>query len=482
MLKYYRHQFNSVCVLADLLAVLFSFLLAFWARRDLIPRLSTILASRPMFGFNDYVPVFLLASLVIMGTLFSAGGYRQNPGVSLTLTFASNVKAAAVALLLMLALAYLLKLTFMSRLFLAFFVGLFVIHSTLLKYLVALWFRRRAVAGKNCRLVVLVGTGEKAQKVARRLLEKPEIGVCPRGFMTLGQEDEREGAIALEALGVANLGSVQALPQFLAREVVDGVIFCVDTQDLAELEELFLICEDLGLDTLVAANLFPHLSAAVQMERLEELPLLRYTTVPHDQLALFLKRSLDVCVSALGLLLLAPILGLVAIAIKATSPGTIFFVQERMGLNGRRFKCFKFRTMVQGAENLKDHLEHMNEVDGPVFKIRQDPRVTPVGRLLRKSSLDELPQLWNVLKGDMSLVGPRPPIPSEVEKYQRWQRRRLSMRPGITCLWQISGRSDLDFDTWMRLDLQYIDHWSLMLDFVILLKTVPAVLSARGAA
>ncbi len=482
MLKYYRHQFNSVCVLADLLALLISFFLAFWARRDLVPHLSTILASRPMFGFDDYVPVFLLASLVILGTLFSAGGYRQNPGVSLTLNFASNVKAAAIALLLTLALAYLLKLTFMSRLFLASFLGLFVIHSTVLKHMVALWFRRRASAGKDCRLVVLVGTGEKAQKVGKRLLERPELGVCPRGFMTLGQDAEREGAAALEALGVANLGSVQALPHFLAREVVDGVIFCVDTQDLAELEELFLICEDLGLDTLVAANLFPHLSAAVQMERLEELPLLRYTTVPHDQVALFLKRSLDVCVSALGLLLLAPILGLVAIAIKATSPGTVFFVQERMGLNGRRFKCLKFRTMVQGAESLKDHLEHMNEVDGPVFKIREDPRVTPVGRMLRKSSLDELPQLWNVLKGDMSLVGPRPPIPSEVEKYQRWQRRRLSMRPGITCLWQISGRSNLDFDTWMRLDLQYIDHWSLMLDFVILIKTVPAVLSARGAA
>jgi len=481
LLKYYRHQFNSVCVLADLLALLFSFFLAFWARRDLLPHLSAVLASRPMFGFDDYVPVFLLASLVIMGTLFFTGAYRQHPGVSLTLTFASNVKAAAIALLLTLALAYLLKLTFMSRLFLISFLGLFVIHSTVLKHSVALWFRRRATAGKDCRLVVLVGSGERAQKVAKRLLERPELGVRPRGFMTLGRETEKEGISALEALGVANLGNVQALPHFLAREVVDGVIFCVDTQDLADLEELFLICEDLGLDTLVAANLFPHLSAAVQMERLEELPLLRYTTVPHDPVGLFIKRILDVSISSLGLLLLAPLLALIAVAIKATSPGTIFFVQERMGLNGRRFKCIKFRTMVQGAEALKDHLQHMNEVDGPVFKIREDPRVTPLGRLLRKSSLDELPQLWNVLRGDMSLVGPRPPIPSEVEKYQRWQRRRLSMRPGITCLWQISGRSNLDFDTWMRLDLQYIDHWSLMLDFVILIKTIPAVLSTRGA-
>ncbi|OYW03996.1 MAG: hypothetical protein B7X11_03180 [Acidobacteria bacterium 37-65-4] len=346
----------------------------------------------------------------LLDVSFSGGSkkYHRNPPFSLRSPmgnrYTPGMKTTIALLLLTLALAYLLKLTFMSRLFLASFLGLFVIHSTVLKHVVAIWFRRRAAAGKDCRLVVLVGTGEKAQKVAKRLLERPELGVCPRGFMTLGQEGEREGTAALEALGVANLGNVQALPHFLAREVVDGVIFCVDTQDLAELEELFLICEDLGLDTLVAANLFPHLSAAVQMERIEELPLLRYTTVPHDQVALFLKRSLDVCVSSLGLLLLAPLLGLVAIAIRATSPGTIFFVQERMGLNGRRFKCVKFRTMVQGAETLKDHLEHMNEVDGPVFKIREDPRVTPVGRLLRKSSLDELPQLWNVLKGDMSIL------------------------------------------------------------------------------
>ena len=153
-----------------------------------------------------------------------------------------------------------------------------------------------------------------------------------------------------------------------------------------------------------------------------------------------------------------------------------------MGLNGRRFNCHKFRTMVVDAEKRLAELQHLNEVDGPVFKIKRDPRITRVGAVLRKTSLDELPQLWNVLVGEMSLVGPRPPIPSEVEKYERWQRRRLSMRPGITCLWQISGRSNLDFDTWMRLDLSYIDNWSLTLDLVILLKTVPAVLSARGAA
>lgn len=152
-----------------------------------------------------------------------------------------------------------------------------------------------------------------------------------------------------------------------------------------------------------------------------------------------------------------------------------------MGLRGRRFNLYKFRTMVKDAEKKLEEIKHLNEVDGPVFKIEKDPRLTPIGGFLRKSSIDELPQLFNVLKGEMSIVGPRPPIPSEVNEYERWQRRRLSMRPGLTCLWQISGRSELDFDTWMRLDLQYIDNWSLTLDLIIILKTIPAVLSGRGA-
>ncbi len=171
----------------------------------------------------------------------------------------------------------------------------------------------------------------------------------------------------------------------------------------------------------------------------------------------------------------------IALAIRLTSSGQVLFRQVRCGLNGRRFTLYKFRTMVEDAERRRPELHHLNEMDGPVFKVRRDPRVTRLGRLLRRYSLDELPQLWNVLSGTMSLVGPRPAIPEEVAQYQRWQRRRLSMRPGLTCLWQISGRNDLDFDRWMELDLEYIDSWSPLLDLKILARTVPVVLSGRGA-
>ncbi len=193
------------------------------------------------------------------------------------------------------------------------------------------------------------------------------------------------------------------------------------------------------------------------------------------------KRTLDIAVSATALLFLAPLFGLIALGIKATSKGPVFFCQTRSGLGGRPFGLFKFRSMVTDAEALKATLEDQNEVSGPVFKIKHDPRVTPVGRLLRKSSLDELPQLWNVLLGDMSLVGPRPPIPAETREYDRWHHRRLEVTPGITCIWQVSGRSNIPFTEWMRMDIRYSQKVSMREDLRILLKTAPAVLSGDGA-
>lgn len=196
---------------------------------------------------------------------------------------------------------------------------------------------------------------------------------------------------------------------------------------------------------------------------------------------LFLKRLVDVSAASLALVLLSPLLLLISIAIKMTSRGPIFFTQTRVGLGGLTFKLYKFRSMVQDADALKDSLESENEKDGPIFKMKHDPRITSVGRFLRKYSLDELPQLLNVLKNDMSLVGPRPPVPREVVQYEDWQLRRLSVQPGLTCIWQTSGRSKLTFDEWVRMDLQYIDDWNLSLDLKLLLKTVKVVITADGA-
>ena len=193
------------------------------------------------------------------------------------------------------------------------------------------------------------------------------------------------------------------------------------------------------------------------------------------------KRLLDIVGASAGLLVASPILLLAAVAIRLDSPGPVFHRAVRVGRGGRKFQFLKLRSMRVGAEELRGLLLHLNQAQGPAFKLHDDPRVTRVGRILRKTSLDELPQLWHVLRGDMSLVGPRPPFPEEVERYEPWMLRRLSVRPGLTCLWQVSGRSDLPFDEWMRLDLEYVDRYSFPLDVSILLRTIPAVLSARGA-
>jgi exopolysaccharide biosynthesis polyprenyl glycosylphosphotransferase len=229
-------------------------------------------------------------------------------------------------------------------------------------------------------------------------------------------------------------------------------------------------------------NIFQNRVARMEIEELEGVPFLTFTTTPSNEAQLALKRALDVVVSLMVLGLAFPLISIAAVAIKLSSPGSVLFKQRRIGLNGRMFTLYKFRTMIADAHARRDEVAHLNEMSGPAFKAKDDPRVTPVGRWLRKFSLDELPQLWNVLKGDMSLVGPRPPIPEEVASYHRWHRRRLSMKPGLTCLWQISGRNEIaDFDRWMKLDLQYIDNWSPSLDMKILLRTIPAVLTGKGA-
>ena len=214
---------------------------------------------------------------------------------------------------------------------------------------------------------------------------------------------------------------------------------------------------------------------------LDGMPMLAYTRTPSDVVALALKRAFDVLASGFAVLLLSPVLAAIALAIRLESPGPVLFRQRRVGLSGRSFMMLKFRSMYRDAEARLEALRAQNEMSGPVFKMTNDPRVTRVGRFIRRTSLDELPQFLNVLLGDMSIVGPRPPIPAEVRQYKRWQRRRLSVKPGITCIWQISGRNNIDFDRWMELDLEYIDSWSLWGDIAICLKTIPAVLSARGA-
>jgi exopolysaccharide biosynthesis polyprenyl glycosylphosphotransferase len=247
-------------------------------------------------------------------------------------------------------------------------------------------------------------------------------------------------------------------------------------------EEMVLICSEQGVRTTLAADLFSIGMVKSGLSYFGEMPLIHFQTPPGDRWELNVKRAVDVIISLLSLILLAPVFLLIAAAVRLGSPGPVIFKQKRVGLNGRLFDLYKFRSMHEGAEAEVEKLREQNEMTGPVFKLKNDPRITSVGRFLRRFSLDELPQLWNVLWGDMSLVGPRPPVPGEVSLYERRDRRRLSMRPGITCTWQVSGRNEIsDFESWVKLDLDYIDNWSLGRDFMLLFRTIPAVLFGRGA-
>jgi exopolysaccharide biosynthesis polyprenyl glycosylphosphotransferase len=324
--------------------------------------------------------------------------------------------------------------------------------------------------------VMVVGTGERAVRMARGLEQSSAYGIRLRGF--LSERADAPAEIQLRVpYKVLPIGDLQSI---LREHVVDEVIFAVGSESLAELEEVFLMCDEEGVRTRVAVDFFPHVNSTVSLDRFGETPLLTFSAAPYDEINLLLKRVTDIVIAAAGLVVLAPVMTAIVILIRLTSPGPAIFRQVRCGLNGRLFLFYKFRSMVENAEEMKKDLEHLN-VRETAFKIPDDPRLTGIGRYLRKFSIDEWPQLWNVLRGDMSLVGPRPAVPGEVEQYKRWQRRRLRMRPGLTCLWAISGRDNVDFETWMKMDMQYIDNWSLALDWKILLRTIPRVLTGRGA-
>jgi exopolysaccharide biosynthesis polyprenyl glycosylphosphotransferase len=319
-------------------------------------------------------------------------------------------------------------------------------------------FRLKKHRALDVRHVAVVGMGEGARNFARTIEEHKVWGLKLIGIYT-----QKE------------------VPELLNGGGIDELIVVADKEPLSEFTNTFLLCEELGVTARVVLNFFPHSHVRTELDRFGDFPLLSFSRTPTNEALLFVRRIMDLAIVSIVAIPALIIIGISSIAIRLTSPGPVFFKQQRCGLNGRVFTMYKLRSMVDNAEQARYELEALNEMDGPVFKSSRDPRRTTVGKFLRKFSIDELPQLFNVLRGDMSLVGPRPPLPQEVARYESWQRRRLSMKPGITCLWQISGRNEVSFQDWMKLDLTYIDNWSLLLDLKILLKTVPIVLLGRGA-
>jgi exopolysaccharide biosynthesis polyprenyl glycosylphosphotransferase len=479
MLKEKARMIARIVYIADLALTTAAFFAAFFIRDVVLPRVSPEHFPTGLFPLRDYVKIYPVVLILWSVLLFSYHSYHSHRTVPLLREALTAIRVVFVGNAILATLAYLMPLRQLSRAWFVLFGVLGALLLVLEKIVVRIIARYVRAKGLNYRTILIVGTGRRAIDVARTIEGHKYWGYKILGFVSDGHRLSNGWARFRVYGTVPDLRRLLEGGQFA--EPIDEIVFAVTRKKLDEMKQIFLMCEELGIRARVAMNFFPNRVARVELEELEGIPFLTFTTTPSNESQLALKRLLDIAVSMSLLLLALPAIAIAALAVKFSSPGAVLFRQERMGLNGRIFMLFKFRTMFEDALERRGEVTHLNQMTGPVFKAKSDPRVTAVGRVLRKFSLDELPQLWNVFKGDMSLVGPRPPIPEEVAAYHRWHRRRLSMKPGLTCLWQVSGRNNVDFDRWMQMDLQYIDNWSPSLDLKILLRTIPAVLSGRGA-
>ncbi|MBF0216407.1 MAG: sugar transferase [Candidatus Omnitrophica bacterium] len=425
---------------------------------------------------SQYLPSLFLWIPIWMLMFYLNGKYRSFRRRSLADIFFLVARTAVMSFLCFGGVAFLLKIQFFSRFFTVIFLVIACIFLVAEQQLLILFSRRIWRKGYDDYNILIVGTGRRAGDFIKTVKDNPDWG-----YKILGLLDQDEERVGQTFYGVEVIEHLWNLKKILLSAVVDEVFFIVPRLQLHALQPYITLCELLGIKASVAANFYDLKIARVYQEEITGQPFMTFAVKYGMDFHLFLKRLIDIFGSLTAMVLASPILVTTAIMVKLTSPGPVFFMQKRKTLNGRVFIMYKFRSMYKDAEQKLVEYMHLNEMDGPVFKIKDDPRITPIGKFIRKTSIDELPQLYNVLIGDMSLVGPRPPIPYEVTKYKIHQIRRLSMRGGITCLWQIRGRNMLSFDKWMEYDLEYIDNWSLLLDIKILLQTIPVVLFGSGA-
>ena len=468
---------GRITLLEDLAVTALAFVVAYYLR-DLLAGAELFPGHlHEIYPFGYYIPLMLVFLLVWAVVGYFSRFYRDlemsNP-IQLVLKLLNQL---AIVLVFIYAGLYLLRRGDISRTYVM-MVGMvdfiLLVAGRYVSYSGIAWMRQRL---GRFHYFLIIGCGSRAHEMATLIEESRSMGLRLVGFVNPTSESSKLS----DRFGRYEVIPLSAVEQVLEDRVVDEVVFAVSMQELARLEPLMSHCANVGVKTRVQLEFLPSPYSRIYLENFRDVPLLSLSTAPESELLLFLKRTVDVVVAALSLVLLVPVLISIAAAIRITSPGDVLFRQTRCGLGGRRFTLYKFRSMLNNAEQLRAELHQLNELDGPAFKISDDPRITPVGRLLRRFSLDELPQLWNILRGDMSFVGPRPAIPDEVGMYEPWQRRRLRMRPGLTCMWVLEGRSDVDFQRWIQLDLAYIDNWSLWLDCKIFLRTIPIVISGKGA-
>ncbi|MBI2862730.1 MAG: sugar transferase [Chloroflexi bacterium] len=463
--------FAVVLAVTDLALIILAFVAAWYLRYEL--ELGSEVPTVFYEGLLSYLPLQTALGAILLVLYWTRGLYRDPLGKRWIDEVGSIVGGTTVGVALLVISAYYVRPFAFSRLLFIYVWGLvilFLVVSRLLKVVVRDELFKRGI---GVRRVVIAGAEPLGLTVMKSIVARPNLGYRVLGFVDGYRQDD---------LGrFPYLGRLEEIREIATRPDVDEVIIALPSASHQEIMRIVAQCERAKVRFRIVPDLYQTTLDRVDIHELDGIPLIGVREASLPRLSQIVKRLTDLIVSSVLIILLSPFLLLIALAIKLDSPGPILFRQIRVGRGSRQFEAYKFRSMRVGAEQELERLRELNEVQGPLFKMRDDPRLTRVGKALRRFSLDELPQLFNVVQGDMSMVGPRPPLPAEVESYADWQRKRLEVAPGLTGLWQVSGRSELPFDEMVLLDLWYIENWSIGLDIEILLRTVPAVLTGRGA-
>jgi exopolysaccharide biosynthesis polyprenyl glycosylphosphotransferase len=461
--------------LAHAILIVVAFWAAYWTKMHLPLGLRGLADS-------DYQIVGFAGVVCFHFSLRFFGVYVPRRKINLSKQLLLTLQVAGVGVAGTIFTTYLMHQGEISRLLIGLFAGYSFLFLVIFEYS---FLRFRANYLKTHKKNILViGSRHRATEFIRTAMRQSASGYQIIGCLELPDMAETIGDRVYESVKI--IGTINMLESVLRSTPVDELVFSIPLKEIADVHEYIFLAESMGVNIRIlpdfqisAIRYYPQ-TASARLDYFLGAEIMTLSSAPRKEEQLFVKSIIDYTSAAIGLFIISPLLAGIALAVGTTSPGGIFFAQKRCGLNGRLFWMYKFRTMVANAEEIKKSLEGKNEMDGPVFKMKNDPRITRVGRFLRATSLDELPQLFNVVKGEMSLVGPRPALPNEVDQYKLWQHRRLSMKPGLTCIWQVSGRNNIPFERWMEMDLEYIDNWSLKLDFILLLKTIKEVTVGKG--
>lgn len=469
--KYYA----GLLMAADITGMVIVFVATYAVRNSI---LADAFRLAPLFPWKHYLPLMILLIPVWVGLLFWLDGYSLVRERYLQWAFTLSVKTTLGGIVVLAAYLFVSKNINISRTFIflcALGNGLMIFTLRTMFYIYIKKIGKNSYFIKN---LLVVGTKAASERILQNVKDHADWGLNVTSFLEM--EETGSGNIMTNSTFQDVLSKIKSYIN-IKNIVIDEVVVCLSKTQVLQFEPISKICEESGIRVSLLSDLFPIQNPQMNVSTLHGLGMITIDPTSGRELKYAFKKIFDLVLASIFLILLSPLMIVMGILIKLTSTGPIFFRQTRVGINGRHFQVLKFRTMVVGAEGQREAIDHLNVLDGPVFKAVHDPRLTPIGRFLRRAFIDELPQLFNVLKGNMSLVGPRPPLPSEVAKYQLWHSKRLSMKPGITGLWQVDGRSKfVSFEEWMRMDLEYIERWSLWLDLKILLKTIPEVLRCSG--